>query len=272
MRTYADDYGRDDYGRDDYGRGINPGLHPDLDPSHSSGEAQDITLGMPALLGIFFAVVLVCAVFFGFGYSTGRIFHGKTAAAPAQTTPSHPSQTPTNASTNRSGMSSLAAANPEPQADTAPAPPPLASVPPASKPRPGAALGDEETSSERARPRAATVGADTRPGQYAAAPVRRVTASPQSAVPASATAPEAPQTADQATSAGIMVQIAAVAHPADAQTLAQALRKNGYPAVVRTEPQDKFLHVQIGPFATRDQAKTMRARLAENGYNAFLKQ
>jgi cell division septation protein DedD len=73
-------------------------------------------------------------------------------------------------------------------------------------------------------------------------------------------------------SSGIMVQIAAVVREADAQTLAQALRRNGYPAVVRTEPQDKFLHVQIGPFASRDQARAMRARLAANGYNAFLKQ
>jgi cell division septation protein DedD len=29
--------------------------------------------------------------------------------------------------------------------------------------------------------------------------------------------------------------------------------------------------VQIGPFATRDQAKAMRARLQADGYNAFIK-
>jgi cell division septation protein DedD len=68
-----------------------------------------------------------------------------------------------------------------------------------------------------------------------------------------------------------MVQIAAVMHQADAEMLAQALRSNGYAAVVRTEPQDKFLHVQVGPFATRDQAKAMRTRLQGDGYNAFLK-
>jgi cell division septation protein DedD len=53
--------------------------------------------------------------------------------------------------------------------------------------------------------------------------------------------------------------------------LAHALRTNGYAAIVRTEPQDKFLHVQVGPFPTRDQAKAMRARLLGDGYNAFIK-
>src|ERR1700719_657678 len=33
---------------------------------------REITLGTGALLAIFFAVVLVCAVFFGLGYSMGR--------------------------------------------------------------------------------------------------------------------------------------------------------------------------------------------------------
>lgn len=68
-----------------------------------------------------------------------------------------------------------------------------------------------------------------------------------------------------------MVQIAAVAHQGDADALAASLRKSGYTAIVRTEPQDRFLHVQVGPFATRDEARTMRSRLQADGYNAFMK-
>ncbi len=68
-----------------------------------------------------------------------------------------------------------------------------------------------------------------------------------------------------------MVQIAAVARQADAEMLARALRSNGYAATVRTESQDKLLHVQVGPFGTRDEAKAMRTRLQGDGYNAFLK-
>src|ERR1039458_6830351 len=33
---------------------------------------REISLGMPTILGIFFAIALVCACFFGFGYSLGR--------------------------------------------------------------------------------------------------------------------------------------------------------------------------------------------------------
>jgi hypothetical protein len=32
---------------------------------------REISLGMPTILGIFFAIALVCACFFGFGYSLG---------------------------------------------------------------------------------------------------------------------------------------------------------------------------------------------------------
>src|ERR1700761_1618301 len=35
-------------------------------------KASEITLGTASLLGIFFGLVLVCGVFFGFGYSLGR--------------------------------------------------------------------------------------------------------------------------------------------------------------------------------------------------------
>src|ERR1039458_6456062 len=33
---------------------------------------REISLGVPTILGIFFAIALVCACFFGFGYSLGR--------------------------------------------------------------------------------------------------------------------------------------------------------------------------------------------------------
>ena len=34
--------------------------------------AREITLSTASLLGIFFGLVLICGVFFGFGYSMGR--------------------------------------------------------------------------------------------------------------------------------------------------------------------------------------------------------
>jgi cell division septation protein DedD len=68
-----------------------------------------------------------------------------------------------------------------------------------------------------------------------------------------------------------MVQIAAVSHPEDAEALLAALKKRGYTVVVRNEPQDKLLHVQIGPFASRADANVMRQKLLADGYNAILK-
>jgi len=40
---------------------------------------------------------------------------------------------------------------------------------------------------------------------------------------------------------------------------------------VRGESTNKQFHVQVGPFATRDEAMAMRAKLINDGYNAILK-
>ena len=69
-----------------------------------------------------------------------------------------------------------------------------------------------------------------------------------------------------------MVQIAAVARREDADVLVNALRQRGYGVVVRVEPQDNLLHVQVGPFADRGQAAAMRQKLLSDGYNAIIKQ
>jgi DedD protein len=68
-----------------------------------------------------------------------------------------------------------------------------------------------------------------------------------------------------------MVQIAAISRQEDADVLVAALKRHGYNAVVRNDPKDNLLHVQIGPFATRDEARAMRAKLMADGYNAILK-
>ena len=69
-----------------------------------------------------------------------------------------------------------------------------------------------------------------------------------------------------------MVQIAAVARQEDANALVSALQQRGYGVVIRSEPQDKLLHVQVGPFADRTQATAMKQKLLSDGYNAIIKQ
>lgn len=44
----------------------------DNDEREPEGREREISLGTSFIVGIFFALVLICAIFFGFGYSLGR--------------------------------------------------------------------------------------------------------------------------------------------------------------------------------------------------------
>ena len=92
------------------------------------------------------------------------------------------------------------------------------------------------------------------------------------APPVTVAAPAAPSAAPAPGTGKPMVQIAAVARQEDADVLVSALRQRGYGVVVRNEPQDKLLHVQVGPFADRTQATAMKQKLLSDGYNAIIKQ
>jgi cell division septation protein DedD len=67
-----------------------------------------------------------------------------------------------------------------------------------------------------------------------------------------------------------MVQVAAVSHPEDAQVLVSALARRGYPVSVRRTQTDTLLHVQVGPFRTRNEAEQWKQRLLNDGYNAMV--
>jgi DedD protein len=69
---------------------------------------------------------------------------------------------------------------------------------------------------------------------------------------------------------GVMVQIAAVSHIEDANVLMNALRKRGYAVVARRQPSDDMIHVQIGPFANRGDADAISHKLLNDGYNAVV--
>jgi len=104
--------------------------------------------------------------------------------------------------------------------------------------------------------------ASSQPAAQPANPVEQ----PAAVQPASVTV----QPALAAQSAGIMVQIAAVSHPEDADVLVGALRKRGYAVTSRRDPTDGLLHVQVGPFANRSDAWAMRQKLLNDGYNAIV--
>jgi cell division septation protein DedD len=175
---------------------------------------REISLGATTIFGIFLALTLVCALFFGLGFSMGR---RSSQPAAVVTTP------------------------PEPTLNTTPKPTP-------------------ET-------------ATTSPTTTSPAPASSAPPSTTATVPLTpATPSEAPEKpAKPAATAIFIVQIAAVSHREDADSLLAALEQRGYVVYIRQEPQDKLLHVQIGPFTTRRDADAMRQHLLADGYNAIVK-
>ncbi len=221
-RGYSRDPGRSDSDRTDLGHGAD----------------REISLGAPAILGIFFALVLVCAVFFGFGYTMGR----KSAQAANADTVAANADTSSNGSAKPAAGSLASQPAAQPAADSAA--PVLVQTEPAS-----GASATQPAPSKNAATAADGMIVGDKPPQ-----------------PASTNQPPA-----ISPSGTIMVQIAAVSSQDVADILLASLRKKGYSVSVRHEPQDKLLHIQIGPFANRKDAEAIQQRVLADGFNAIVK-
>jgi DedD protein len=201
----------------------------------------EITLGTAKLLGLFFGLVIVCAVFFALGYTLGRKSDAglttANAAAPLQ-----------------------AANGPKPAVSGSPA----QSAPPAM------------TFYKAVEQKAAD--AQLTPASEASAnPVSGQTTATSSGASSSATAstetqPQTPDPMAAIPMGGYFVQVAAVSKQDDAEALVDALKKKQYPALVAANSAtDKLFRVQIGPFADIKDAEATRSRLINDGYNPILK-
>lgn len=205
-------------------------------------ENQDteITLGTGRLLGLFLGLAILCAVFFGMGFTLGR-----NTAQPA------PIVTPTAATPVTSPTASL-----KPAAAKNGAPP-----------CPDGQTCDKSSSDElafiktdaKAQAPAEAAPADTEP-----APEPIPAATPAASKPA-------PEMKAPTSAAGFVVQIAAVSKKEDAQALVGALRKKNYPVFISADANDHLYHVQVGPYTDRQDAASMKDRLAGDGYNAIVK-
>ena len=205
---------------------------------HAVGTDTEIALGTRSLLAIFFGLVLICAVFFGLGYSVGRAGGSRAAAQPS---------TDTTASTGDSRV---------------------------PKPSPEQTLTPVETSP--ADTDQGTGGGGSMDNTLAPQPVSTQTQPHASTPPPVASSPArtpvtAPTAAPRASIKLVGAVAAAVRIEQDADILVDALKKHGYTAVVRHEPQDQLLHIQLGPFTSRADASAMRAKLLAGGYNAVVK-
>lgn len=215
-------------------------------PERAEKSGAEITLGTRSLLGIFFGLVLICGIFFGLGYSVGRVgsSHDTTAStdAPGPAADSH-LQKP---SAGQQTLTPVTTTTPD-TGDTQSAPGGTTNPPAQNGTNPAVTTVVEDTSA---------------PAKTGTAP-----APAPALTPAVVTQP----VAAPGGTGSFMVQVAAVRVQQDADILVSALKKRGFSAVVRNEPQDALLHVQLGPFASRADAMTMRSRLLAEGYNAVVK-
>jgi DedD protein len=213
----------------------------------AASQDTEITLGTGRLMGLFFGLVVVCALFFGFGYTLGR------------------------GSAKQSG--SIVA-----QEGTAPATMPTAGN------KPGATTGHGASQSEKA-PDCTASGTDCSTSatnqqgsqdmsfyksvEQKDAPTQLEKPAEQAKTPA----PEIKGTPLNGSSvgSGFMVQVAAVSKKEDADLLKSALQGKQYPVVITSLPNDKLFHVQVGPFSEMKDAEAMKARLTNDGYTPILK-
>jgi len=201
----------------------------------TSSEDTEITLGTGKLLGLFFFLVGICALFFALGYSLGRKSEPSVAAASTATVP----QT---APAGGKAGSSTAAGPPMTfyksveQKDTNPQLTPTTDAKP-------------ETPAQTAN---ATASQTSTPGQTP----------PASPGDSTTTLP----------TGGYLVQVAAVTKQEDADALVDALKKKDYPAFVAAQSgNDKFFRVQVGPYSDIKDAEAMRTRLIGDGYSPIVK-
>lgn len=183
------------------------------------------------ILAIFFASALVSAVFFGLGYSFGR---GGASQGGAGSSLAASVQSLT-------GQTQMADVPAAPSGSSAPVQARTAVSHPAT-----AGVAVARTSSRAAQ--VALIPAD--------GPVATTKAKTQKAVGAPV---------------HYMVQVGAIGSQKDARKLVAELRKRGIHARIYSSRTDRFLHVQVGPYTTTEQAQAMRHRVRASGFPAVLK-
>ena len=236
-------------------------------------DESDITLGPGKLLGLFFMLVAVCGVFFAIGYSLGKT-SAREQAVNDKTALNASLSVPSVGDSSVAKPSAVISAKNEPQATAS-------DEQAAAKPQTDMTFYNAVKQSDRGAQPASTDGAQpatSKASQAQAADPRAA----KSAVPAEAKpAPEvkaepkseAKPSAAPVASGAFVVQIAAVSREEDAAALAGALRKKSYSVFVVNNPavHDKLYHVQVGPFATLQDAEAMKIKLTGEGYNPIVK-
>lgn len=194
----------------------------------------EITLSTGKLLGIFFALAIICGVFFTMGYLLGKSTSAGGRTEIVTTMP------------NGSTAGKPNAGNKTPEAVTQTCPPGSPNCAAASSPTDSGSTTKASDQSASAQPSGSK-------------------SSDQSNTPSAGT------DGKTGTASSFMVQVAAVSKQEDAEILVTALRKKQYPVFIANAAGDPLFHVQVGPFSDRKDAEAMRTRLSGDGYNAIVK-
>jgi DedD protein len=239
-------------------------------------EDSDITIGPGKLLGLFFMLVAICGVFFAIGYSLGKTSAREQAMN---------DKTPLSASLSAPVVGDASAAKPSAVVAAKTEPETAATQEPKQE-EPDLTFFNSVKRSDRGKQDLTETATATPPKQAAARaedqPSSKAAASAQTAaVPSTDASTPAKTVAKADTNAVVtaaangafVVQIAAVTREEDAAALAGALRKKNYSVFVVNNPavHDKFYHVQVGPFATMQDAEEMKVKLSGEGYNPIVK-
>jgi DedD protein len=204
----------------------------------ASSQDTEITLGTAKLLGLFFGLVVTCAVFFALGYTLGR---KSDSGLPAAT------------------VAALPTAN--------------GTKPASSGATPAAPMTFyKAVEQQNANPQLTPAAAVTTPDGAAAQPAAGRAAESASTTPSQDQTTTPPDPMAPIPGTGYFVQVAAVSKQDDAEALVDALKKKQYPAFVAgTATTDKLFRVQVGPFGDIKEAEAMRSRLINDGYSPILK-
>jgi cell division septation protein DedD len=197
----------------------------------SSPEDTEITLGTGKLLGLFFFLVGVCALFFALGYSLGRKAEPAiTTVAPTPVAQPAPAQPAPAASKVSSPPAAAPPVKPDEQKEASPGPAPAA----------------------EAKPEATSAPANANPAQTPAA----------NPADSAATLPTGGYF--------VQVAAVSKQEDADALVDALK-KKDYPAFVAPQSASDKLFHVQVGPYADLKDAEAMRTRLIGDGYSPIVK-
>ncbi len=204
----------------------------------------EITLGTGRLLGLFFGLAVVCALFFGFGYTLGRSGSKQPGSIVGQE--GNPPATMSGPGTKPGATGSKAVDKTQDCNAN------------------GTDCSSNAASSQQASGQDMTFYNSV---QQKDAPTQLEKSAESKGAPEMKGAP----LGNSSPGTGFMVQVAAVSKKEDADLLRSALQGKQYPVVITSLPNDRLFHVQVGPFSDMKEAEAMKTRLTNDGYTPILK-